>query len=257
MQLTRQVRRCVSAALAALAWTVGASGVASAQTLYVNQTATTSGGLGYGYGNASWGAMTLALESIFGASNITVNEPDLSDLPTLLGYDRLWLDQRFVGGTLTATEIGNLMAFAATGRRMVMIGENSSWAPWNTQILGIVGGSFVGETGGTDSPVIAHPITAGVGTVTLPTVGLASGGTALFTANFATLWGPSLNVLTILDVNIIGDDVLLEDNEVFASNVAAWLAGPDVAAVPEPGTVALTATGLVVVAVGTRRRRRG
>ena len=47
------------------------------------------------------------------------------------------------------------------------------------------------------------------------------------------------------------------DNEQFALNVAQWLwETPSALAAPEPATVALTATGLALVAALARRRAR-
>src|SRR4030042_1651803 len=79
------------------------------------------GALGYGYGYSAWDNMTAALNAQF--STVTV-VPNFQNLALMLGYDRLWLDQRWTSGSLTATEISNIGAFIATGRRVVLMGEN-------------------------------------------------------------------------------------------------------------------------------------
>lgn len=178
----------------------------------------------YGYGGAVWSTMTAALDTATNNSFDTV--ADFENLSLMLTYDALWLDVRDTSDTLTATEYSNIQAFIATGKRVVMIGENNSWTGWNQQIVGMNGGSYAGQTAsGTANSVISNALTNGAPTVYLPAGGVvASGGTALYFPNFATLWGD--NVLTILDVNVFENDSLpLENNSVFATNVANWIAG--------------------------------
>ena len=216
---------------------------ANATSLLVIQTADTSGGFGYGYGNSDWTQMTGFLQSAFGISNITV----ASDTTGLLGYDRLWLDQRWVTGSLTAQEISDIGAFVATGRRTVLIGENDDWSNWSNQILGIVGGSYSGnDTSDVINTITASPITAGVNSIYTIVDGIAVGGLPLFDQNVATLWGTSQNVLSILSVNIMDDTYIVNnDNVTFSANTAEWLAGTPI---PEPGSITLLITGLGLIA---------
>ena len=211
---------------------------ADAASLLVIQTAATSGGFGYGYGNSDWTQMTAFLQAAFGVSNITVG----SDTTGIMGYDRVWLDQRWSGGSLTPQEISDLTAFVATGRRAVFIGENNDWTLWNSQILGIVGGSYAGgEVDGVVNTILPSPLTNGVNSILTIVDGIAVGGTPLFDQNVATLWGSSENVLSILSVNIMDDDFISNnDNLTFSNNTAQWLAGT----VPEPSCVVLVAMGL-------------
>lgn len=206
--------------------------------------------LGYGYGLYSWNNMTAALNNYFGAANITVSGGDLSNLSYLMGFDRLWLTARQpYGQTLSATEISNIEAFIATGRRVVLIGENSAWTDWNNAILQTVGGSYSGnDTSDALFPVISNQLTAGVGMLTTVADGLAVGGTPLFDENVATLWGNSQNVLSLLSVNVIEGS----SNQQFGVNMANWLAGQSTQ-VPEPATLLLLGLGLLGIA-GIRRK---
>jgi hypothetical protein len=214
--------------------------------------ATDSPYLGYGYGNNNWTNMTNALNTASGGAIATTSFFD--NLPQMLSFNAIMLDARQPGGTLSGTEIANISAFIATGRRALLIGENNSWASWDSQILGIAGGTYSGtEYTGTSTPVLAHPLTLGVGSVYFSGDGLASGGTSLFTQNVATLWGPGANVLTVLSVNAFDDSYWTNaDNSVFGTNVAEWLAATPV---PLPPGLLLLGSGLLGLA-GWRRFRK-
>ncbi|OPY75226.1 MAG: hypothetical protein A4E63_00454 [Syntrophorhabdus sp. PtaU1.Bin050] len=184
-----------------------------------------------GYGDKWCTHLTSALDTATG-NNVAVVS-DFSNLSQMLTYDALWLDPRkAITGSLTDTEINNIKSFIATGRRVVMIGDNGydgiNWTNWDNQILGIVGGTFVSGSAyyGNTIPVASNSLTDGVSYVKLMASGLANGGTPLFDQNFATLWGS--NVLTILDVNALSDDVWGEGGwegmYQFQTNIANWVA---------------------------------
>ena len=195
---------------------------------------------GYGYGLSTWDNFTAEIDEAFN-DQVTVT-PDLNNLSQMLTFEALLLNQRGPSGSLGATEATNIAIFAATGRRVLMIGENDSWSAWNNQILAIVGGSYAGEVNTAATRLVEHDITNGAPTLQLPlsgTAGQALGGTALYNPNFATLWGDNQNVLTVLDVNVWDDRRWNTNNGgVFGANVAAWLA------VPEPTSLALALAGL-------------
>jgi hypothetical protein len=213
----------------------------SATTLLIDQV---DPYLGYGYGLYSWTGMTTALNNAFGAANITVSTSPLDNLSYLLSFNRLWITAGSPGDQLTATEISNVEAFEATGRRVVLIGENGAWTAWNNSILQTVGGSYSGiDTSDTLHPVIVNQLTAGITTLNTIIDGLAVGGTPLFNENVATLWDPSQSVLSLLSVNVIDDTYGAgPGNMQFKVNMADWLAGTSV---PEPCTMLLLGSGLV------------
>jgi hypothetical protein len=115
--------------------TLGASN-ALATTILVSQG---SGNAGYGYGFDRWSTFTSELDAKASSVNVV---SDLSDGASLLTYDALMVDQRWTNGMLTSSELSNIAAFIATGKRVFMVGENDSWTAWNNQILGLVGGSY-------------------------------------------------------------------------------------------------------------------
>jgi len=207
--------------------------------------------LGYGYGLSPLTGMTLALDNAFGAANITVNKAPLDDLGYLLSFDRLWITPPEFGGSLSPIEIANLSAFIATGRRVIMVGENNNWRAWNASILASVGGTYTGlETSDAPlTPVLTHPLTAGVPLLTPFGDGLAVGGTPLFNENVATLWGDQQNVLSLLSLNVIEDNFPGVRNEAFKVNMAEWLV-----AVPEPSSLAIVWLGVGAIAFWKARK---
>jgi hypothetical protein len=192
------------------------------------------------YGGSRWTNLTNEINSSFDTVTVT---PNLNDLNQLLAYDRLWIDQRWVGGSLAPTEIANIKAFISSGRRLVMIGENNSWTKWDNQILGLFGGSYAGESHTTATPLPGHPeLTAGVSPIPFPenAYGTSSGGEPLFDTKLAALWNGQ--AVSVLDVNIF------EQNDFgsaprFRQNVVAWLAAPE----PSTAALILLAMGMITV----------
>ena len=218
-------------------------------TLLVNQV---DPYLGYGYGLYYWDSFSAALDGAYGAGNISVSTAAMDNLATLLGYDSLLVGPRQSGaGTgLSATEISVLSSYVATGRRVALVGENAAWADWDTSILQAVGGTFGGEFDGNSAAVLAHPLTAGVSQVYFAIDGLAVGGTSLFAANVATLWGGGQSALTLLSVNVIEDDNWATLNDAaFGTNIAEWLAGDEGPSIPEPSTFVLFGAGALLIGI--------
>jgi len=128
------------------------------------------------------------------------------------------------GAFLAPAEVANIATFIASGKKVVMFGENTAWTNWNNQILGICGGSHGGATDGITSPVLTHELTEGVAQLDIYYGGDANGGTPLFDQDVATLWPSCGQVLTILEVGSQQiDQWPLFDNAAFFTNVADWI----------------------------------
>ena len=165
----------------------------------------------------------------------------MGDLSYMLEHDALWVDQRW-HSTAAPIEIANLLAFAATGRRVVIMGENATWGGWNSQILTALGGmegplggwphyspygDLSGGAGCMTGRVMGlpmHSLTVGVTGINLACGGYAIGGTQLFAYNVASLWRAQQNVLTILDGNIMDDLFAAYEGPLFRNRVVTWLA---------------------------------
>jgi hypothetical protein len=234
-----------------------------ASSLLINQK-----DLAFVHGYGSWNAFDLALNSAFGAANITVSTGLLPSLGTLLTYDAVVLVPRtnlffpFSGQPLTPGEISDLRAYIATGRRVLLDGENANWEAWNNSIMAVAGGRYIsGSNTGSflEGAISAHELTTGVSTIYWNAEGIAYGGTQLFDTNIATIWG-SGNVLTVLSNNALDGSLscapLTCGNTQFALNTANWLAQFPSPESPEPTTFALCCGGFALLfAVEWRARR--
>lgn len=183
-------------------------------------------GYGFGYGDYRYDNFSAEINSWFSTVDIA---PNLEDYSQMLQYDAVMVQIREFNAVLTPTEKTNLTQYIATGRRVLMIGENPSlWFSWNNDICTVAGGSSTNqESNGNYNVANPAPIlTDGVTTVNIPNGGIANGGLNIFTTNTATLWSGNGtdNVLTMLDVNVFEDDRWNTlDGGVFSANVAEWL----------------------------------
>jgi hypothetical protein len=219
------------------------------RTLLVNSYNAYNGGSNFMYGQALWTGTTAALNAAFGASNITVNANPLASAD-LANVDALLVGIRTYTATLSATEISALQAFIASGRRVVIIGENGgSFSTWDTSFLTVLGGSLGSDSSSSLVPAVTNSLTAGVTGIDTGTGGVAVGGESLFNPNMITLWGANRNVLTILDGNALDDSTgAAAGNMQFKTNMANWLAA--VPSPPQPATVpALSEWGLALLAI--------
>lgn len=216
----KHVKTFVSCALATLVL----SGAASAQQRLL--ASEERHGFGFGYGDTRYDNFSAEIDTWFSTVDIA---PNLEDMSQMMQYDAIMVQLREFNAVLTPTEKSNLTAYIATGRRVLMIGENPSlWFSWNNDLCTVAGGSSTNqESNGVYRVANAWPIlTDGVSSVEIPNGGIANGGTSIFTTNTATVWSGngSSNVLTMLDVNVFEDDRWNTlDGAVFSANVAEWL----------------------------------
>ena len=188
---------------------------------------------GVGYGGYACVTLTADLNLAAGGSP-TATQPTaatVADLGTLLAYDGVWVDVRqpYGVGTLSAAESSALTSYAATGRRLVLIGGNDNFNSWDASILSVVGGTYAGSTAAsTLTRASAVALTAGFSAIHSGSAGLAVPvGTPLFSPCAAVVAGPARNVLVLLDATAIIDDTTdnYPANAAFVRNVAAWAAG--------------------------------
>jgi hypothetical protein len=204
----------------------------------------------YYVGAGNWSAFTARLDAASGGNvSFTSNFENLSEM---LGYDALLVSARDPAESLSAAERLAIEAFMSTGRRVLLFGENDNWNNWNQQIIEMAGGSYIAEPYDSyfaeSSSLLDNDITVGAGSILGFWVGVAEGGTQLYSGkNFVSLWGTSQNVLTILDENVVEDGYQSYYGDAqFTTNVANWLAG-GASSIPAPPTLGLLGLGLALL----------
>ncbi len=172
---------------------------------------------------------------------------NLEDQAQVMAADAIWINERWTTGSLSAKEMNNLAQFIATGRKVVFIGENNNWRTWNDQFLSIFGiatDPVPHYWTGHQDPLLQNSLTAGMTGLYISEGGVPLGGKPLFAAGVVSLFGPTDNVLTVLDSNVFeGNLSPFEGHQEFAFNTFRWIA-----TVPEPGVLSLFAISLTLAA---------
>ena len=182
-----------------------------------------------GIGRPQWTQMTADLSAAAGSPLIT-STAALDDPAALQACTGLWVDLGQSSESLTSAETSNLQAFIQSGRRVVLIGENSYYGTWDGSILSAVGGAYANGNFNGATPARSYTVlTTGVASLNVTQAGTAASSsvsTSLFQDRVATTWGPAQNALVMLDTEALADPALsAAGNSAFASNVATWVAG--------------------------------
>ena len=203
------------------------------------------------FGGSQWTVFT----AMFDAAHSRSAVGSFAD-PSVPGYDAAWGDQE-LGNTLSGAEVSALMGFIGSGHKAVLVGENYSWAGWNTSLMAVVSGTHTDDCSwSVGSPLVSGLLTGGVASVQNTcgsTLGSGGGAQILFSNAMAALYKVGAGeALVIMDSNWNDNTYMVNyDNRRFAENVIAWLGAP----IPEPGTYALMLAGLGALGIAARRRR--
>lgn len=225
-----------------------------AGTILYNQAGVLSG-----YRATNSTAFTAAFDTAFDGTPILTS--DFSNATQVMSADLVFVNVANRLSGLSATEQTNLQAFAATGKPVIMLGDNYlNFQTWNASILTPFGGvpfAFTANTPGLPFKVNDHPLTLGLDVLpdTVNPGTIFSGGFPLWKSDYSpnpytvgALFGPSDNVLILLELGPL-------NNTTLATNMGSWAStlGSTNNAVPSPSSISLfAAAGLLALA---RRRR--
>ncbi|PZU06612.1 PEPxxWA-CTERM sorting domain-containing protein [Sphingomonas sp.] len=197
---------------------------------------------GYAFGALDDAAAVAAASALF----INLRMFDIGSYDDPVGQDQQFTD----------AEIANVNAFLATGKRVVIVGDNQSFSNWDKSILALAGNNAPDTLLGSNGlalPIVANELTEGTGPLNIIFGGShTTGGIDLYEQQAVTLWRAQSNLLTILDVNVL-DDVY--GNRRFQQNVAAWLGASAATELPEPATWAAFVIGFGLIGATMRQRR--
>jgi len=169
--------------------------------------------------------MTNKLNTAF-KNDITV-VLNLENREQVMNASSIWIDLRSNETQFSTIDKDNLKSFINTGRKVVMVGENSNFRKWNLSILSVTGGKYIGNASSSSQPItplIKHNLTHLIEQISFggSAWGVVDGGTQVFSEhNTITLWGASLNILTIFDTNPLWSNDF--DTPQFRINIASWL----------------------------------
>lgn len=240
-------------AAGAMALTIGFAAAPADAAILVDQSMPYSG---HYVGGTDWTKFTTSLDTLGGGYVVG----SLGDASAVAAADALIINARYDfdgNNQFSDAELANVLGFLETGKRVLIVGEGAPWyTNWNgfvfdlvTQATGQTASNGGMGASGAANPFAGFELTNGVGAFNMEGAGLATGGTALFDKNFATLWAP--NLLTVLDFNAFKDN----PSPAFRDNMASWLGASS--AVPEPSTWAMMILGFGLVGSSIRRRSTG
>lgn len=217
-------------------------------------------GVSSGYNTANSSAFTSFFDAAFSGTKVAV--ANYENLAQVLAADFIFVNIRSNASPLNATEKANLLAYAATGKPMAMLGDNhNNFGAWNEAILSPFGGDdldYFGNINGTSVRLVVNTLTANLATLpglVNPGV-IETGGKGLWRSAMAgtafpiaALFGPSDNVVIMLDINTLNHATTAQN---FGGNLGAW-ANQTLESIPVPAPTVAGGIGLCSLLAFRRR----
>ncbi len=201
--------------------------------------------------------------SVFDAAHTITTVADFDDPADFAGMDAVWVNAHingnFNGGVFTAAEAANVRSFIESGKKAVIITDNSNWSSFNAQIETIIGATITNTCDNSTGVASAtNPLGAGVGGVNHGCGSIldpAANAEVIVSNGIASLYSVgSGEVLVITSVDLFRLSNPTEPE--FLRNISAWLDEPlNVAEVPVPGGLPMLVGGVALL--GLARRKRG
>lgn len=230
------------------------AGSAQAMTIMYNPAGVLSG-----YKAANSTAFTNAFDAAF--SGTAVSTADFTDLAQVMAADAIFVNIRGAISSLSITEQTNLQSFAATGKPLMILGDNHlNFGTWNASVLSPFGGTnyaYSANTLGVVVKVNDHALTAGLDI--LPDTNnpgtIQTGGFPLWQSTYSwnpypvgALFGSEQNVLILLELGPL-------NNVTLGGNMGGW-AKSTALAIPEPSSAILLVTAVMAVMMRRNGRHR-
>lgn len=202
-----------------------------------------------------------AFNAIMDADHTVTQVGDYTSASSFSGMDAVWVNAHHnSSGVFQATEATNIRNFVESGKKAVIITDNTGWSNYNAHIESIIGATITDTCDtSTGTASATNPLGAGVGSVYHACGSVldpAANAEVIVSSGIASLYTVGAGeVLVITSVDLFRNASMAEPE--FAQNISNWMGTPlSPAPVPLPAGVPLLLTGIGAFAMARRAGRK-